>query len=185
MVKYTVSSKGQTTIPKSIREYLDIQTGDRVVFKINKENNTVIFEKDEKEKPCPICIGTKVIGIKKLPCFICSETGLVNTEFQNPLTAVNPIKYGISVVIRSQEIHTNSELAFKLIPIVQLQSSKYPKPIMERAQDYYQVKFIEEFAPKSKSDPKKFIIPSDKELEEIMLLLKTDDAKWIVRRWFR
>lgn len=37
-----LTSKGQTTIPQDIRNYLGIQTGDKLEFLINKEGQVVV-----------------------------------------------------------------------------------------------------------------------------------------------
>jgi len=38
----TITSKGQTTIPKEIREHLKLQPGDRIDFIIEKEGRVVL-----------------------------------------------------------------------------------------------------------------------------------------------
>jgi AbrB family looped-hinge helix DNA binding protein len=38
----TITSKGQTTIPKNIREYLKLKPGDKLDFIIDKEGKVVI-----------------------------------------------------------------------------------------------------------------------------------------------
>jgi AbrB family looped-hinge helix DNA binding protein len=37
-----ITSKGQTTIPKKIREYLHLQPGDRVDFVVDEKGNVVL-----------------------------------------------------------------------------------------------------------------------------------------------
>jgi AbrB family looped-hinge helix DNA binding protein len=37
-----ITSKGQTTIPKKIREYLHVQPGDRVDFVVNEKGKVVL-----------------------------------------------------------------------------------------------------------------------------------------------
>lgn len=47
----TITSKGQVTIPKKIREKLDLQTGDVLNFKFETENTIIVRPKKEsKEK---------------------------------------------------------------------------------------------------------------------------------------
>lgn len=43
MEQTTLTSKGQVTIPKTIRNYLDLHTGDKIAFVIN-ENNEVMLK---------------------------------------------------------------------------------------------------------------------------------------------
>ena len=37
-----VTSKGQITVPKEIREYLDLNSGDRIEFIVNSEGEVII-----------------------------------------------------------------------------------------------------------------------------------------------
>ena len=37
----TLTSKGQTTIPREVREFLKVKSGDKLEFTINAENNSV------------------------------------------------------------------------------------------------------------------------------------------------
>lgn len=38
MLKATLTSKGQLTIPKEVRERLDLRTGDRLVFELEEDS---------------------------------------------------------------------------------------------------------------------------------------------------
>ena len=42
MPSSTLTSKGQTTIPKEIREYLKLQSGDQIDFLIRKDGTVVL-----------------------------------------------------------------------------------------------------------------------------------------------
>lgn len=37
----TLTSKGQTTIPREVREFLRVKSGDKLEFKINADDNSV------------------------------------------------------------------------------------------------------------------------------------------------
>ncbi len=45
MLVTSVTSKFQATIPLEARKFLDIKSGDKVIFEINKASNTVILKK--------------------------------------------------------------------------------------------------------------------------------------------
>jgi AbrB family looped-hinge helix DNA binding protein len=40
----TLTSKGQTTIPREVREFLKLKSGDRLEFKLNPDGNTVTLK---------------------------------------------------------------------------------------------------------------------------------------------
>lgn len=37
-----ISSKGQTTIPVSVRQFLSVDCGDEVIFQLDKKNNVIL-----------------------------------------------------------------------------------------------------------------------------------------------
>ena len=41
MATATLTSKGQTTIPREVREFLRLKSGDRIDFKLNTDGKTV------------------------------------------------------------------------------------------------------------------------------------------------
>src|SRR5690625_2236188 len=49
VIKSTITSKGQITLPKTIRELMNLNTGDQVVFTL-ESNNKVIMEKESNIK---------------------------------------------------------------------------------------------------------------------------------------
>lgn len=49
----TVTEKGQTTVPKSVRDALGLGHGDRIAFSID-ENRRVSIERDEAEETDPV-----------------------------------------------------------------------------------------------------------------------------------
>ncbi len=42
MITATITSKGQITLPKAVRERLKLRTGDRVAFAVNSEDEAVM-----------------------------------------------------------------------------------------------------------------------------------------------
>lgn len=42
----TITSKGQTTIPKSIRRKLNLVTGDNIEYYVNKDNSITLYHSD-------------------------------------------------------------------------------------------------------------------------------------------
>lgn len=185
MFKSTMTSKGQLTVPKEIRAHLNLHAGDGVIFKI--EDDKVSFDKDFEIIECPVCKGFGSFNIKNLPCFICDQTNYLNSK-QSPwqlISTIKSIKYGVAISVNQQESGPNGEVIVRDIPKVELHSTKYLDVLLDIACDYIQMKFIEEFAPRSLSDPEKFMIPSDMVLDEILSLLKRESAKEEVTKWFR
>lgn len=186
MYKSTITSKGQITVPKEIREHLKINTGDTVVFNKN-EDNSITFERDNKVVDCPVCKGYGSFNINDIPCFVCEQTKFVSLDISiwEQIKLMKLLDYGVSISIITQEIGPNGELVIREIPKINLYSKRYFEQIITIAQDYYQMRFIEEYTPRSISNPEKYMNPTDKMLDEILDLLKSEEAKNEVRKWFR
>jgi AbrB family looped-hinge helix DNA binding protein len=197
MNKATLTSKGQITIPKEIREHMQLSTGDCVNFIIN-DDSSVTFEKDKQTELCPVCFGQGEHSYDNAtniePCFMCDQSKYVYKHLSawQQIADIKALKYGLSITIAQQEI-SNENGSFEDIPEVRLKTKGYMfgnkyiihDRILHIAQDYLQMKFIEEYSPRSGSNADKLETPSDVELESILALLKTDKAKKDVTRWFR
>ena len=198
MNKATLTSKGQITIPKEIREHLQLSTGDCVNFNIN-DDSSVTFAKDKQTELCPVCAGQGEHSFKdganiQQPCFMCDQSKYVFKHLSpwQQISDIKSLKYGLSITVVQQDISTD-KASFDDIPAVRLKSKGYNfgnkylihDRILHIAQDYLQMRFIEEYSPRSGTNTDKFETPSDVELESIVALLKTDKAKKDVTRWFR
>ncbi|MFB5678777.1 AbrB/MazE/SpoVT family DNA-binding domain-containing protein [Paenibacillus terreus] len=185
MFKSTMTSKGQLTVPKEIREYLNLHAGDGVIFEV--KGDKVLFDKDYEIIQCPVCEGFGSFNFNNLPCFICDQTKYINSKQSSwqLISLIKLNKYGVAMSVSSHEVGPEGELEFRHIPKVELFSKKYPDVLLNIACDYLQMRFIEEFAPRSLSDPEKFMIPSDGELKDILALLKREVVKNEVEAWFR
>ncbi|MED3574213.1 AbrB/MazE/SpoVT family DNA-binding domain-containing protein [Cytobacillus praedii] len=188
MVKASVTSKGQITIPKEIRDFLELKDGNSTVkFNIKDPSaKVVMMEKVENKIDCPICKGQGVFHMYDLPCFVCNQTGTIDAEIPALRLLVEiPRNYKVGISIIQQEIDNEGKFYYKTIPEVQINSTQYNDSILEMVHDYFQMKLINEHAPRSIQDPKNFMIPSDVVLKDILKLLKTEESKEIVRSWFR
>lgn len=181
----TMSSKGQITIPVFVREFLRLGAGDKIIYKHNHTKKYVFIEKVLSVLECPVCHGAGSIDQEK--CFLCHEKGSIKLESiadsMQRLMYVSS-SYGVGINLVTQEV-VGGQFSLKLIPAITLTSKKYPQSILDIAQDFFQMRFIEKFAPKSISDPQKFMYPSDLELGEILDLLKLEESKAEVQKWFR
>lgn len=182
MSSATITSKGQITIPKSIRERLSLETGDKVIFKI--QGDQILFEKENTLIECPVCKGSGSFNINDLPCFICDQTAVINSN-QSPwelIGTMKSVKYGVGVTITQQEFLPNGEIVLFDVPKVEVFSREYPKETLHIACDYLQIKFIEEYAPKN--DAENFMLPSSVAMDDLLNLLKRDVAKEDLRKLF-
>ena len=57
----TITSKGQVTIPKRIRESMNLAPGSRVVFDVN-EQGEIVLRREDGTKPQPAIRLDEVIG---------------------------------------------------------------------------------------------------------------------------
>lgn len=193
MIKASLTSKGQITIPKDIREFLGLETGDNVIFRIDETNKLVTFEKDIEKIKCPMCFGDGQFtryGFRPdkneyYQCPVCQSSGQIKTDISAYLELANLMQVSLKYCIAVSLIQRDENLALKLIPEIKLKSQLYPLDILNLIQDYYQIRFIDEYAPKSISDTIKFMNPTDSELDKILCLLQTTESKEKVRNWFR
>ncbi|OBZ15926.1 hypothetical protein A8L34_28175 [Bacillus sp. FJAT-27264] len=187
MFKSTITSKGQLTIPKEIRERLNLKAGDGVLFKIDDENNTVLFEKDKELIECPVCKGYGKFSTGHL-CFVCDQTKVINSQSIWELIQMiqsNGMKYGVGMSVIWSEKDLNEDVFIREIPKIGLYSKKYFEQILDIAHDYLQLRLIQEYATRSVSEPEKFMHPSDVILNETLSLLKSEAAIETARNWFR
>ncbi len=47
----TITDKGQTTIPKPVREALGVGAGDRVMFRVDSDRRVTVHRADEEDDP--------------------------------------------------------------------------------------------------------------------------------------
>lgn len=180
-------SENQLTIPVKIRDLFEIEAGDTIEFGYSDDQKYVYFKKKLDTYKCPICTGTG--NIENHKCAVCRETGVIEVEkFQDQFLRLfeQSRVYGIAVNYSWDDFEpTTGEITPRLYPQVRMFSKEYPQHLLDRMQDYYQLRIIEEFSPNSISDIKLFQTPSDVLLNEILTLVKTEDAKKEIRSWFR
>lgn len=185
--KATVTEKGQITIPKYIRDFLQLQKGDTLLF--SWINYNIYIRKQGKIISCPVCNGVGSFEGYELPCFICDQSGQIEKHengilflllFQNKL-----LKYKVGCTIIQHEIDKNGKFIIRQFPKIILRSTKYPEELLNIVQDSLQMSLVEEHSPKSVSDSSKFMTPSDSLLIEILELFVTDEAKQKVEHLFR
>jgi len=180
-------SENQLTIPVEVRELFEIQSGDTLDFGYSEDRKYVYFKKHLDTRSCPVCAGTG--SIEDYKCFVCRESGEVEVEkFQHQFMRLTSVsrKYQVAVQYTWDEFNP---ITNEIIPLmyqrIKLLSAHYPPHLLERMQDYYQMKIIEEFSPHSYSNAGLFQMPSDALLKEILSFLITEDAKKEVTEWFR
>lgn len=146
-----MTSKGQITIPKKVREFLNIDSpGDVISFMIPEDGTTnVVIEKIGDDRKCPVCDGKKVVD--DFECIVCKGTGFISKV---PGHAINDlldtiqhcsvknmhISYSIVNQIRQDEGYKISTPVTYVI----LQSDDIPMSALENASDYYQLRIIKE-----------------------------------------
>lgn len=124
-VKAKLTSKGQLTIPKTIRDLLKVDEGDSIQFVI-ESNNEIYIQK--ALTICPVCSG-KGTTLEQ-PCFFCLEAGDLSELF-DPF-AYQPIwfqRYGVD---------TNLTLTSKngqLIPSIDIKSNSFSTELLALVED--------------------------------------------------
>lgn len=204
MFKAAVTSKGQITIPKEVRDYLELEKGSIVNFSLQNANGekNVLMIKDYVYEECSVCKGKGKIN--ESMCIVCRGNGEIKkgSLIMEEILFLMQVgrAYGISVLLLQDE-YSKTMLAqqenldthaTKLktrttdYPIIRLTGAvnKYSQETILIFNDYYQKGIIREFSPRSTSNPNKFMIPSDIILDEILNLLFTSEAKEEVTGWF-
>jgi len=182
MHKATLTSKGQITIPKEVREFLDVSAGDTLDFNFVfsfKENDIpkVEIKKADDRIKCPVCDGKGMFKKYGLRCFVCDYSGRFNREqWLAPLFLAGR-RYGVDISMINE--------GNNLVPTLKLRSKIYTEELLIQVQDQLQMILIEDHAPRSISDPSKYMIPSDYELNNLLELLHSEEAKSVVKGWFR
>ncbi|MFY0519264.1 AbrB/MazE/SpoVT family DNA-binding domain-containing protein [Lysinibacillus sp. UGB7] len=188
MYKASLTSKGQLTIPKEIRDFLELEMGDEVLFSITDiENKTILFEKVGKQVLCPACNGTGNFIDFNLPCFLCDQTKYITKDKRilNPLLLHTLAKNKVTLTIKTQDTSPENGFMINEIPKITLFSNIYPEKILSWVQDLLQLDLIRDYAPKRPTNPDEFMFPSNTALNNILDLLVTDAAKQQVRSWFK
>lgn len=187
VVKAVLLSENQLTIPVSIRELFEIQAGDTIDFGFSYDHNSVYFKKRLDTVTCKICTGNGTIEGRK--CAVCRESGVIEVEnFRHQfLRLISKSRaYEIAVSYSWDDFEPESgKITPNLYPRVRMYSKEYPQHLLDRMQDYFQMRVIEDFSPRSISDINLFQTPSEVILSQILDLLITDDAKQEIRSWFR
>jgi AbrB family looped-hinge helix DNA binding protein len=185
--KSTLTEKGQVTIPKSVREELNLQTGDILIF--HWVNEGIYFRKQGELIPCPACHGKGTFETYNLPCFVCDQTAYIEKQDNGILFLLffnNKFrKYKVANTLIQQELKQDGTFQYRDVPKLLLRSNEYPLELMNQVQDRLQMILVEEHSPKSVSDQSKFMIPTDTLLHELLELFVTEEAKETVRNWFR
>jgi bifunctional DNA-binding transcriptional regulator/antitoxin component of YhaV-PrlF toxin-antitoxin module len=173
----SITAKNQTTVPKQVREYLNVSSYDSIIYEIDDTTGKVFVYK--KEKVCPLCEGEKdIYGYK---CIACNGTGTENLS-------VNIYEYIITLNCSSKsnpleiDVKIRDERAF---PIVILRSDVYPEEVLMLIQDYLQYKIIENELNKIEVDNVKNILEGDRYRKAENALLSIMSLYFFTEKWQR
>ncbi|PIJ98023.1 AbrB/MazE/SpoVT family DNA-binding domain-containing protein [Lysinibacillus sphaericus] len=184
MYKASLTSKGQLTIPKEIRDFLELDTGDEVVFTVTDiDNKTIFFEKVEKKELCPACNGTGEFIELNLPCFLCDQEKYITKDKQiiNPQLLYTLAKNKVTLTIKTQEPFSGKGIMMYELPRITLSSFVYPETVLNKIQDLLQMELVKEYAQKNLYNP---LDVFDSTLNNILELFITNKGKEEVKAWF-
>lgn len=187
MVKSTVTSKWQITVPFEIRNFLELEKGDSLLFDIiDVDNKIVHVTKENSHIECPVCVGRGMFEEFNLPCFVCDQKGYITEKIDMVpfIFSIANKQYKVGVGFYQEEL---KDKVFKMffIPQILLTSSIYPKPLLVKIQDVLQTMVIKETVLAKLYGPIKPNLSSDAFLEEILELLISEEAKMEIKHWLQ
>lgn len=126
-----LSSKGQVTVPKEVREHLKALPGDRLAFK--QKDGYIYVEKYLELTTCPVCEGSGQLSSEVEPCFICKETGNLEANYS--------VLQLIPVWQKMYQIKTNCKFQSDMNetsswPNLDFQSGSYAAESLARSRDF-------------------------------------------------
>lgn len=134
-----LSSKGQVTVPKEVRETLRMSPGDRLTFK--EQKGRVYIEKYIEVVVCPVCEGNGRLSSKTEPCFICKESGKLDANFS--VLQSLPIWQKLYQVKTICKIDTDINDQVKL-PELTFRTNSYTQKTVSRSRDFAILHLVKE-----------------------------------------
>ncbi|WP_182102455.1 AbrB/MazE/SpoVT family DNA-binding domain-containing protein [Niallia taxi] len=143
-VKATLTVKGQVTIPKVVREHLQLKNGDVLLFDIKKgEESKEVFIKKEENRECCVCQGSGKMA-SKVPCVICEGSGVEKRGTETAVYTLSRLtnKYkkdlGLNYQITSLEDGESTKM------LIRLSSDQLPQETVQALEKYFQIRIDEE-----------------------------------------
>lgn len=133
-ISASLSSKGQVTIPQSVRYFLHIDTGDKVEFLIDHDNECVHMYGPQRPSACLSCEGTGTLTQSKKECFLCLGTGMIPLDFKPMLRiALWRERYGLDITptLLVDEIFTGG----LYMPRIEITHATYAQEDLRRVND--------------------------------------------------
>lgn len=130
----SLTSKGQVTIPKIVRDFLHVDTGDKVDFQIDHVNERVHMYGPQRLSDCLACEGKGVLVQSKKECFLCLGKGTIPNGF-NPMQMIARWRqqYDIDITPTLLEDELYSEGLY--IPWIEIAHSSYVQKDLRRVKD--------------------------------------------------
>lgn len=129
-----LTSKGQVTIPKSVREFLQVEAGHRLNFVIDRDNNCVQMYSDSDTQRCLACEGKGEFPVSRSSCIVCLGTGQVPSDIQ-PLQRIQQWREFTEINIESLMRSKETDNTALYIPQVKIFSPSYNENELIRMND--------------------------------------------------
>lgn len=174
----TVTTKGQVTIPKAVREHLHIDTGTNLLFTIEPDDKRVYIHVEEKVAICVLCKGSGQLKLSKKPCFLCLEKGEMSLPF-TPLKLF-PIwlsKYKVNVSFHMKNVRLE-EGQYLFVPEVYITQDEYRIGEIQIAKDLSMIFLFKEFVARDT----RYL--SKEEINYLLSRLDIEKIKNNVPEWF-
>ena len=120
----SLTSKGQVTIPKSVRDFLGVDTGDKLDFQIDYENNCVHLYVHQIERTCLACRGSGWLVASQQECILCVGTGNLPVEFM-PLKWLSIWQRKYDVSVETSILHDDDLTEGIYVPMTKINHPAY------------------------------------------------------------
>ena len=137
--KSKLRTKGQVTIPRIVRSFLQLNEEDIILFSVDTNENIVTLSKQDISQDCPLCEGYKLIDDTK-PCFLCCGEGEIDFN-DEPYNYFKTWNHRYNVSISYTQSNSDEQLHQQVIAI---NAPDYQSTTLRKAEELLKIWFLKQ-----------------------------------------